>query len=103
VEEQWDLAGANGDHMTLHVVYRRGPMSKARVESVIRSAKKPDFQRTYRIDQAADVVRSANRPDRVEQVTFRGSGPSIGALFDGSENLLAVTAVPYYVREISIP
>jgi hypothetical protein len=69
----------------------------------VRSAITPEFQRTYRIDQAADVLRSAATPDRVEQITFRASGPALAALFDGSETLLGVTAIPYYVREISIP
>jgi hypothetical protein len=103
VEETWEMAGANGDRLSLQVSYRRGPVNRARVETVVRSARKPEFQRTYRIDQAADVVRSANAPDRVEQITFRASGPSFGRVFDGSETLLGVTAIPYYVREISIP
>jgi hypothetical protein len=103
VEERWELAGANGDRLSLQVVYRRGPVAKARVETVVRSARKPEFQRTYRIEQAADVVRSATAPDRVEQITFQAAGPSFGRLFNGSETLLGVTAIPYYVREISIP
>jgi hypothetical protein len=103
VEENWQMAGANGDQLVLQVTYRRGPVSRARVETVVRSARKPEFQRTYRIDQAADVVRSANAPDRVEQISFRATGPTYGRLFNGSETLLGVTAIPYYVREISIP
>jgi hypothetical protein len=103
VQERWELAGANGDRLMLRVAYRRAAVSKAHVESVVRSAKNPQFQRTYRFDQAADVVRSANTTDRVDEIAFEAAGPSFGRLFDGSQQLLAVTAVPYYVREISIP
>ena len=103
VQETWQFAAASGERLDLRVVYRRGPAAKAHVESVVRSAVKPEFQRTYRIDQAADVVRSAIAPDRVEQVSFRIAGPAFSKVFDGSESLLGVTAVPFYVREISIP
>jgi hypothetical protein len=103
VDEVWDLQGSNGDHLMLQVTYRRGPVTRARVETVIRSAARPEFQRTYHIEQAADVLRSANTPDRVEHVAFRATGPSVGRLFDGTETLLGITAIPYYVREISIP
>lgn len=103
VQERWELAGANGDHLSLAVAYRRGPVTRGRVETIVRSALRPDFQRTYRIDQATDVVRSANGADRVDQLTFRAAGPSFSRVFDGSETLVGVTAIPYYVREISIP
>jgi hypothetical protein len=103
VQETWELAGQNGDRLSLRVVYRRGPVTRGRAETIVRSAKRPDFQRTYRIDQATDVVRSANTPDRVEQLAFRAEGPSFASMFDGSEKLVGVTVVPYYVREISIP
>lgn len=103
VQEAWTFAAASGERIELRVAYRRAPAPKAHVDSVVRSALKPEFQRTYRIDQAADVVRSASTPDRVEQLSFKASGPALARLFDGSEVMLGVTAVPFYVREISIP
>lgn len=103
VQESWQFAAASGERLELRVAYRRGPASKAHVETVVRSALKPEFQRTYRIDQVADVVRGATTPDRVEQVSVRVTGPAFARLFDGSESLLGITAVPFYVREISIP
>jgi hypothetical protein len=59
--------------------------------------------RTYQIDQAADVVRSASTADRVETLRFRASGSAFAPLFDGKEALLSVTSLPYYVREVSVP
>jgi hypothetical protein len=103
VQERWELAGANGDHLSLALSYRRGPVTRERAETIVRSALRPDFQRTYRIDQATDMVRSANGADRVERLTFRASGPSFSRVLDGTETLVGVTAIPYYVREISIP
>lgn len=103
VQESWQFTAASGERIELQLAYRRGVATRAHVDSVLRSAKHPEFQRTYRIDQATDVVRSASTPDRVEQLTFRATGPAFAALFDGKEQLLGVTAIPYYVRDISIP
>jgi hypothetical protein len=78
-------------------------VTKAHVETVVRSAARPEFSRTYRIDQAADALKTAAGSERVEELQFRASGPSFAALFDGSEALVGATAVPFYVREISVP
>ena len=103
VQESWEFGAASGERVELKVAYRRGPVTKAHVDSVVRSGIRPEFQRTYRIDQATDVLRSATSPDRVEALSFRATGPKLAALFDGRETLLGVSAIPFYVREISIP
>jgi len=103
VRESWELVAPSGERLSLQIAYRRGPAARGRVETVVHSAIHSDFQRTYRIEQATDLVRSANAPDRVESLDFKASGPKLAQLFDGTERLVAVTAIPHYVREISIP
>ena len=103
VQEAWTFAGDSGERLEVRASYRRGPVVKAHVDTVVRSAARPEFQRTYHIDQAVDVVRGAGVADRVEQFSFRASGGSLSNLFDGSETLMSVSAVPFYVREITIP
>lgn len=102
-EERWEFAAASGERIELQLAFRRAPPVKSHAESKIRSARTPELTRTYQIDQAADVVRSASTPDRVESLTFRASGPAFAPLFDGRERLLSVTNIPYYVREVSVP
>jgi hypothetical protein len=102
-EEQWEFTAASGERVELQVAYRRAPAVKSHVETRVRSARHPELTRTYRIDQAADVVRSAATPDRVEALTFRAAGAALAPLFDGQETLLSVTSFPWYVREISVP
>lgn len=102
-EERWEFAAASGERVELQVAYRRAPAVKSHVEAKVRSALHPELTRTYRVDQAADVVRSASTPDRVEALTFRASGAALAPLFDGQETLLSVTSFPWYVREISVP
>ncbi len=103
VREAWTFAATTGERVELRVTYTRGAAARSRADSVVRSGLKPEFQRTYHIDQATDVVRSANSSDRVSQLSFSATGKILSPLFDGSQQLLGVTAVPYYVREITIP
>lgn len=102
-EEHWEFAAASGERIELQLAFRRAAGVKSHAESKIRSARTPALTRTYQIDQAADVVRSAATPDRVETLKFRASGPAFAPLFDGTETLLSVTSLPYYVREVSVP
>jgi len=103
VRESWVFTGGGGEVLHLAVAYRRGPAVRAHLDSVMRSAARPEFQRTYHIDQATDVVRGANSADRVEALAFTATGPALKPIFDGTERLIAVTAIPYYVRDITVP
>lgn len=103
VREAWTFVATTGERVELRVAYQRGAATRGRADTVVRSGLRPDFQRTYHIDQATDVVRGANVPDRVSQLSFSATGPTLAPLFDGTQQLLGVTAVPYYVREITIP
>ena len=103
-EEAWEFAAASGERLELRLAYRRAAPIKAEVQTMIRSAVRPDFTRTYRINQASDVVRSLAAPvDRVETLRFSATGPRFARIFDGTEQLLSVTIIPWYVREISVP
>lgn len=102
--ETWEFAAASGETISITLSYRRGRLTKNHVDTVVRSGRHPEFQRTYHVDQATDVLRSlASTDDRVEQITFRASGGFLSSLFDGSETLLSVTSIPWYFREITVP
>jgi hypothetical protein len=102
--ETWEFASTSGERITMTVSYRRGQLTKSHADTVVRSGRHPDFQRTYHIDQAADVLRSlTSSENRVDAVTFKATGGFLSALFDGSEKLLSVTSVPWYSREITVP
>jgi hypothetical protein len=103
-KETWEFATASGEKISLTLQYRRGQLTKSHSDPVIRSGRHPQFQRTYHIDQASEVLRgSASSDDRVESIAFKASGGYLSSLFDGSETLLSVTSVPWYYREITVP
>jgi hypothetical protein len=82
-----------------------GP-GKARANGELRvySQSKPEFFRIYRFEQGADVVRGAGTgPERLQKFTFKATGEKLSPLFDGTEQLINMTSVPWYQREIYLP
>jgi hypothetical protein len=104
VKETWEFAAGSGEKVSLTLQYRRGRLNKTHNDVVVRSGRHPDFQRTYHIDQASEVLRNATtNDDRIETISFKASGGFLAALFDGNETLLSVTSIPWYFREITVP
>jgi hypothetical protein len=103
VKEAWEFAAASGEKVSLSLHYRRGQLTKTRSDVVVRSGRHPEFQRTYHIDQASEVLRSATSEDRIESISFKASGGFLSSLFDEGATLVSVTSTPWYFREITVP
>ncbi len=103
VEESWELRADGGHSVDILVHYVAGLPANSKVEQRVFSAAKPEFFRIYRFEQAAEVVRSVPAGvDRVSRVSFKATGDKLGALFDGSQQLISVTATPWYSRQVSL-
>ena len=46
---------------------------------------------------------TATGVDRVINFSFKATGPRLAPIFDGNEQLLAITSVPHYSRTIYLP
>jgi hypothetical protein len=104
VEESWEFKGDGGDVIQLQLQYVLGVPIRSKLEITPHSAVKPDFYRIYRIEQAADVVRStAAGTDRAQKYAFKAAGAKLSPLFDGSEQLISITSIPFYTRQIFLP
>ena len=104
VEEAWDVKGDGGDAIQFQLHYARGVAAGEKVDVRIYSGAKPEFYRVYRYTQAVDVVRGAGAaPERVKSFTFKASGPKLAPLFDGTEQLISIQALPYYSRQVYLP
>jgi hypothetical protein len=103
-EESWSFVTDSGDAIQLQLQYTRGPPTRAKADALVYSSVKPDFYRIYRVEQAIDVVRStATGIDHAKKVSFKASGRQLAAFFDGSEQLITITAIPWYSRQIFLP
>jgi hypothetical protein len=103
-EESWQFEGESGDSVQLQLQFTRGIAARSKLEAKVHSAIKPAFYRIYRIEQATDVVRSAaDGTDRVQNYLFKASGPLFSQLFDGSEQLVSITSMPWFSRQAFLP
>ena len=73
------------------------------MESKVHSAVHPDFYRIYRVEQAVDVIRGADGTDRVRSYLFKASGPFLSTVFNGSEQLVSITSLPWFSRQAFLP
>jgi hypothetical protein len=104
VEESWEFKADSGDLIQLQLQYVRGVLTRSKAETTPHSAIKPDFYRIYRIEQAADVVRStAAGTDRAQKYLFKAVGGKLSQIFDGSEQLVSITSLPFYSRQVFLP
>ena len=103
VEESWEFRGGDGDEIEFQIQYVRGVPTQSKAEAKVFSAIKPDFYRIYRLEQGVDMLRGAGAPDRVQKISFKASGATLAAVFDGSEQLISVTSIPWYTRSTYLP
>jgi len=88
----------------LRLQYQRGVPMRSRPEAKPRSAADPTILRLYKVDQGVDVVRSVPAGiDRVQAYSLRVMVPELRPLFDGSEKLVNISLVPWYLRQVSQP
>jgi hypothetical protein len=104
-EDTWDFTGANGEHLALHLTYKRGVARKLSAETKFFSAADLNAYQIWKVDQGLDIMRNATVPvkDRVKTFEFKASGGRVAKLFDGSERVVSVDALHWYNRAVSTP
>lgn len=104
--ETWEVrenGGANGV-IEVRFEYQRGVPTRLKSELRLRSPVDTKFFRIYKFDAGNDVVLSVPTGiDRAKKYRFRASGKEMRGLFDGSEKIVSITEIPWYVREVYLP
>lgn len=102
--ESWSVAPETGGRLAVSLEWGAGVPGRSQAESLVHSAVEPDFFRIYRYDQYVDLVMSGPaQVDRTESLAVDVAIPELAALFDGSERLVGVLSVPWYMREVWLP
>ena len=103
VTDVWEVQNALGVgsvELRLQSLVNVGARTRDKGEPENISAKDPALWRIYKFDAATDVVMSVPQGiDRVKEYTFRLTVPEYSKLFDGSEQLIGITLLPWYVRQ----
>ncbi|MBY6199774.1 hypothetical protein KUV65_00230 [Maritalea mobilis] len=101
--ETWETTTADGS-LTLDLDFTSGRRSWSPGEATPWSAADPSFSRIYRYSQLVDVVMSAAMDrDRASELSFQSTIPELSAIFDGSEQILAIMDIPVYTRQVFLP
>ena len=102
--ELWELWDSAGGMLQFRMEYQRAVPSRAKREAKPRSAVEPTFFRIYRWDQGSDLVKSVPAGiDRVRNYQLRVTVSELRKLFDGTEQLVGIVVVPWYVRQLYLP
>ena len=104
VTERWEVRDRNDGTVTLALEYTRGVPARNKAESKVYGGPDAAFFRIYRVDTGGDVVRSVQTGvDRVKKLSLRVATAELKKAFDGSEQIVSITALPWYHREVSLP
>jgi hypothetical protein len=102
--ELWEMRNGGGGTIELRMQYQRGVAARSKPETKPRSATDLAILRLYKVDQGVDVVRSVPTGiDRVQAYSLRVTVPELRPLFDGSEQVVSISLVPWYLRQVSQP
>jgi hypothetical protein len=102
--DTWVLRTSGGEEVALRLSYQRGVPARTQGESKPRAAAEQQVWRIYRFDQGMDVVRSVPAGiDRVQRYELRVGLAEFRDLFDGSEQLVSVAVLPWYLRQTLLP
>jgi hypothetical protein len=104
IEEHWQVKTGDGNSIEVQVQFSPGAPTRTKADTKVFAAAKPEYFRIYRVEQANDVVRStATGADRVARLSFKAAGDKLAPLFDGTEQLISITSIPWYSRQLYLP
>jgi hypothetical protein len=103
LKEDWSATLADGSQLAVQLSSLRGTPVRQTTTTRTYSGAVAGMYRIYQTDQGVDVMRGVGVADRVQNVTVRAGGPRFAMLFDGSQQLISVTAIPWLVRTASLP
>jgi len=102
--EAWEVRDKAGGMIELRLQYQRAVPTRSKPEVKMHGGPDPNFFRIYRIDQGADVAKSIPAGvDRVQSYQLRVTIAELGKLFDGSEQLVSISVLPWYMRQVFLP
>jgi hypothetical protein len=103
-QEVWSVEPESGGALSLNLNYQSGRPTWSSSEAMAYSAVNPEFHRIYRYDQLADLSMSVALGRELNgDIAIKSRIPEFSGIFDSSESLTAVMAIPVYIREVSLP
>lgn len=103
-DDFWQVRDNRGSVIELRLQYKRALPARAKSEIKVYSAVEPTFFRTYRVDSTTDLVKSMPAGiDRVQNYQLHVAVPELSKLFDGTEQFVGISVIPFYLRQVFLP
>jgi hypothetical protein len=105
--QDWLFQAASGERLEMHIAFERGVANRnpKPSETKFYSAKNPATYQLSTQEQVLEILRNVTTspPDRVKQYSFKGSGGSFAALFDGTEQTVSWDNILWMMRTVAVP
>jgi hypothetical protein len=102
----WEVLDGTGKlELSFRLISSPDAVMRSRTKSEINSisAKDPALCRIYKYDSVTDVVRSvALGIDQIQSLDLRLNSAEFADLFNGSEQLVGINLLPWYIRQVYI-
>jgi hypothetical protein len=100
--ESWTAVTNDEGKLAVELKYTRATPVRQVMTANVHSGSNGAY-RIYHTDQGVDVMRGFGITDRVQSASFQATGPRFARIFDGTEQLVSISAVPWHVRNVSLP
>jgi len=103
--EAWTVHDpASGGFVELQFDYQGDTPVRRKGEAKVYSSVDPHIWHSSHVDQGTDVLKSVpGAIDRVQNLQLTVTIPELRTLFDGSERVVSIALLPWYVRDVSLP
>jgi len=104
VSDLWELRDSAGGMLKFRIKYQRAVPRRVKPEYKPHSSVEPTFFRIYRVDQGSDLIKSIPAGiNRVQSYQLHVTVSELRKLFDGTEKIVGIVAIPWYVRKLFLP
>jgi hypothetical protein len=104
VSDLWELRDSAGGILEFRIEYQRAVPLRAKQELKPHSSVEPDFFRIYRVDQGMDLIKSIPAGiDRAQSYKLHVTVSELRKMFDGTEKIVGILAIRWYVRKLFLP
>jgi hypothetical protein len=88
----------------VRVAYLRSALNRANWERKIHSSIDPNLHYIYRVDQTSELLKSVPATvDQLQSYEFRSTVPELSKLLNDSAKLVSITAIPWFILQVSQP
>ena len=102
--DDWEMKEAGGGTIMVRVAYLRSALNRANWERKIRSSIDPNLHYIYRVDQSSELLKSVPATvDQLQSYEFRSTVPELSKLLNDSAKLVSITAIPWFILQVSQP